>query len=388
MPLKIGSLDKAIERMMELVAAEDRGQWLDRARRLLRDVDAKELRIKLQDRRICVPWLVATPVNTMDGVFAAPDCPRNFSVVAADGSSIRADRHSPAKYYVINTGHAILTYGDQPYADLDSSAQLSFQHEDLYLDPVTGSFPIEGARLGVKMGVAELRALWEASEEVEIPVLALRDGSLILWALQNEDAQVQRHFLGTFLGCLEGFRAAGIPVVSYISYPGARDVVNSLRVWLCHGQPMDCPRCSSPEVMDFCRALVGILDRQLFGFLERGGRSDIFESSSAILDRYGVHRIQFFYLEVGGEVVRLEAPQWVMGDPEMVDLAQALVYDQCRRSGIYPPYPPALQEAHEQAVISTADRRLVEGLLERALARKGIVYTRSAKDRSKRRRAV
>jgi len=159
-------------------------------------------------------------------------------------------------------------------------------------------------------------------------------------------------------------------------------------VWLCHGQAIDCPRCSSPEVMDFCRALVGILDRQLFGFLERGGRSDIFESSSAILDRYGVHRIQFFYLEVGGEVVRLEAPQWVMGDPEMVDLAQALVYDQCRRSGIYPPYPPALQEAHEQAVISTADRRLVEGLLERALARKGIVYTRSAKDRSKRRRAV
>lgn len=388
MPLKLGLLDNAIERMMEVVAAEDRSQWLERARELLRDVDPDELRVKLQDRRIRAPWLVAIPVNTMDGVFATPDCPRNFGVVGADGSSIPPDRHSSVRYYVINAGHAILTYGDQPLANLDSSAHLYFRDEDLYLDPLTGSFPIEGARLSVKMGVAELKVLRKASKEVEVPVVALRDGSLILWALQNEDAQVQKHFLGEFLGCLAGLRTAGIPVVSYISYPGARDVVNSLRVWLCRGQPIDCLNCSSPEVMDFCRALVGILDRQLFGFLGAGERSDIFESTSAIMDQYAVHRIQFFYLEVGGEVVRIEAPQWVMGNSEMVDLAQALVYDQCRRSGIHPPYPPALQEAHEQAVISTADRGLVEGLVERALARKGIIYTRSAKDRSKRRRAV
>jgi hypothetical protein len=47
-----------------------------------------------------------------------------------------------------------------------------------------------------------------------------------------------------------------------------------------------------------------------------------------------------------------------------------------------------LQEAHEQAVIATAERRLVEELVERALAEQGIVYARSAKDRSKRRRGV
>ncbi len=388
MPLKLDSLDRSIEQMMELVAAENRSRWVDQARQLLHDVDPEQLRIKLQDRQIRVPWLVAVPVNAIDCVFATADCPRNFSVVAADGSSIAPDRHSLAQYYVINTGHSILTYGDRPRAELDSSAQLYFQEEDLFLDPLTGGFPIEGARLSVKMGVAELKALWEASREAEVPVVALRDGSLILWALQNEDAQVQRHFLGEFLECLDRFRAADIPVASYISYPGARDVVNSLRVWLCQDQPIECLKCSSPELMDFCRVLVGILDRHLFGMLRAGERSDIFESSSAILDQYGIHRIQFFYLEVGGEVVRIEAPQWVMRNAKMLDLVQALVYDQCRRSGVYPPYPPALQEAPEQAVISTADRRLVEGLVERALARKGIIYTRSAKDRSKRRRAV
>ena len=130
-------------------------------------------------------------------------------------------------------------------------------------------------------------------------------------------------------------------------------------------------------------------DRQLFeGLLEAGWRSDVFESTSAILDYYGSHRIQFFYLNVGGEVVRIEAPQWVMRNARMLDLVHALVYDQCQRSPDYPPYPPALQEAHEQAVITTAEKRVVEELVERALAERGIVYARSAKDRSKRRRAV
>jgi hypothetical protein len=72
----------------------------------------------------------------------------------------------------------------------------------------------------------------------------------------------------------------------------------------------------------------------------------------------------------------------------MLDLVHALVYDQCQRSPDYPPYPPALQEAHERAVITTAEGRLVEELVERALAERGIVYARSAKDRSKRRRGV
>ena len=112
------------------------------------------------------------------------------------------------------------------------------------------------------------------------------------------------------------------------------------------------------------------------------------------MDEYESHRIQFFYLNVGGEavstseVVRVEAPQWVMRDEGILDLVHALVYDQCQRSPDYPPYPPALQEAHEQAVITTAERRLVEELVERALAQRGITYTRSAKDRSKRRRGV
>jgi len=208
--------------------------------------------------------------------------------------------------------------------------------------------------------------------------------------LQSEEDEVKREFLGQFLKCLDGFRVASVPVVGYISYTGRHDVANVLRVSLCGDDPSDCERCSlAGEQQVLCRFLGTALDRQLFeGLLQEGSCSDVFESTSTILEHYDGHRIQFLYVNVGGEVVRIEAPQWVMRDGRMLDLVRALVCDQCRRSPDYPPYPPALQEAHEQAVITAAERRLVEELVERALAERGIVYARSAKDRSKRTRGV
>ena len=240
------------------------------------------------------------------------------------------------------------------------------------------------------MWVAELQALLAASRSATRPTVALLDGSLILWTLQNEDEEVQANFLEEFKACLQEFWASHIPVVGYVSYTGSHDVANTLRVWLCQDDPSDCDACSLAEKdRTLCAFLSTTLDRQLFdGLLQDGERSDIFESKSAILDRYGDHRIQFLYMNVGGEIARVEAPQWVMRDAEMLELVQAVIYDQCQRSGGYPPYPPALQEAHEQAVIGTAERRLVEELVEQALAERGIVYTRSAKAYSKRRRGV
>jgi hypothetical protein len=316
--------------------------------------------------------------------------PTDFSVVASDGSSIPPDRHSPLRYYVINTSHAVLTYGSHPDADLVSEGQLCFEDDDLYVSPERKRIPVEGTRLGVKMQVAELQAALKATETATDPMVVLRDGTLILWQLQNEEQEIREEFLGQFLRCLDGFRAAGVPVVGYISYTGSHDVANVLRVSVCRDDPSDCEHCSlAGEQQALCRFLGTVWDRELLeGLLQEGWRSDVFESTSAILDHYGSHRIQFFYLNVGGEVVRIEAPQWVMRDGRMLDLAHALVYDQCQRSPDYPPYPPALQEAHEQAVITAAEGRLVEELVERALAERGIVYARSAKDRSKRRRGV
>jgi hypothetical protein len=390
LPLKLGPINEQVEDMARSVTAEERREQLDKARKLLRAADAAELKAKIRNRRNPFPWLVAVPTETLSAAFPCPAPPDDFSVVAADGSSIPPDRHSPVRFYVINTGHAVLTYGRHPHADLDSAGQLYFEEKDLYISPGRKNIPVEGTRLGMTMGVAELQALLAASRSAIQPAVALRDGSLILWGLQNEDEEVQRRFLGEFEACLEEFRALHIPVIGYISYTGSHDLANTLRVWLCQDDPSDCDACSlSEEDRALCSFLSTTLDRRLFdGLLQDGERSDVFESKSAILERYGDHRIQFFYMNVGSEIARVEAPQWVMQNAGMLERVQAVIYDQCQRSGGYPPYPPALQEAHEQAVIGTAERRLVEELVEQALAERGVVYARSAKAYSKRRRGV
>ncbi len=390
MPLKLGPISQQVDRMAASFVADEHRALLREARQLLHAVDAEELRAKVRDRREKYPWLVAIPVHTLSQTFSPPLPPADFSVVGSDGSSIHPDRHSPLRYYVINTSHAVLTYGRHPNADLDSEGQLYFEDDDLYVLSGQKSIPIEGERLGVKMQIAELQAALKAAQSATDPMVALRDGTLILWQLQNEEREVREEFLGQFLRCLDGFRAASVPVIGYISYPGSHDVANALRVSLCRDDPSDCEHCSlSEEQQVLCDFLSRAWDRQLFEeLLEEGRRSDVFESTSDILKKYESHHIQFLYLNVGGEVVRIEAPQWVMRDGGMLDLVHALVCDQCQRSPDYPPYPPALQEAHEQAVITTAEGRLVEELVERSLAERGIVYARSAKDRSKRRRAV
>jgi hypothetical protein len=390
LPLELGPISQQVDRMAASFVADERRGLLEEARKLLRSVDARELRAKVRDRRERYPWLVAIPVHTLSQTFSPSLPPTDFSVIASDGSSIPPDRHSSLRYYVINTGHAVLTYGSHPNADLDSEGQLYFEDDDLYLSPGQKNIPIEGARLGVKMQIAELQAALRAIPLATDPMVVLSDGSLILWQLQNEVDEVKREFLGQFQKCLDRFRAAGVPVVGYVSFTGSHDVANALRVSLCRDDPSDCEHCSlAAEQRALCNFLSMALDRQLFeGLLEEGWRSDVFESTSEILKQYESHCIQFFYLNVGGEVVRVEAPQWVMRDERMLDLVHALICDQCQRSPDVPPFPPALQEAHEQAVITTAERRLVEELVERALAECGIVYARSAKDRSKRRRGV
>ncbi|MBN1642495.1 MAG: DNA double-strand break repair nuclease NurA [Anaerolineae bacterium] len=394
MPLDIDALYPQINAMVDALPEAESNHQLAEARRYLRRADPSLLRRKLAQREqgTKIPWLVAEPVDTLARSYPAPPAPPAFTVVAADGSSIPPDRHSPVRFYVLNIGQVALTYGPVPAARIEGEPRVCHSEQELYYDPQGKRIPIEGARLGIQMSVEELVGLLDAAVEAEPPVLALRDGSLILWQLQSrdEDQDFCRTYLDRFVAALEAFRQRAIPVASYISYPGSRDVANSLRLMLCDN-PAGCSHCAQDtDERALCRFVGTLLDQHLFqGLLEEGARSDLYLSQSAILTQYGAqHRVLFFYLNVGGEIARIEAPAWVMEDAAMRDLVHALVYDQCRRSAQYPPYPPALIEAHERAVISTADRQVVEELTARALASKGYLYIRSAKDRSKRSRGV
>ena len=391
MPLDLTVIQPQIAQMIAQAHTQALADHLKAACALLRTADTAHLREVLRERRDRIPWLVATPTEEISTAHPAPPLPSpDFSVVASDGSTIPPDRHSPLRFFLLNVGLARLTYGQRPDAHLWARSMFCAGEEDLYIATEGRRIPVEGACLGLRMALEELRALWEAAQDAPAdgPVLALRDGSLIFWALQNEEEAVVRHFLPQFLDCLKRFQRAGIPVASYISYPGAQDVANSLRLLVCGEDPAHCGQCAgaSDEARALCRALADFRDQALFlRHLQPGQRSAVFESSSAILDRYGEQRVQFFYLHGGEEIARVEAPQWVMRDKTMRDFLHAAVADQCRRGR---GYPPALMEAHEQAVITAGERLLVEQMVEEALAARGIVYIRSAKDRSKRERGV
>lgn len=401
MALYIENLVNQVRELAQTAAERAAAGHMEEARGLLHALTREELNAKLAEvvdvRGKRTPWLVARPAEEPPGAtYPPPDAPTSYTVLAADGSHIAPDRHSPVHYIVLNTGLARLSYGRAPAAHLTNRSHFWFRDDELHLTLGNGArYPIEGTLLGIQMALAELEYLAEGARQADPPAVALRDGALIFWPLQNEDKALQEELMRRVRRALRAFHDAGIPVASYISYPGYRELVNSLRVFLCGHctRASECGSCTvcAPEDAVLCKWLEPVRDQWLVGgLLEPGQRSAIFESTSALQDRYrdpdGVdHRVQFFYVHTGSEIARVEAPAWVMQDPAYRDLVHAVVVDQCRRGE---GYPPALQEAHEQAVISTGDRQLVQQMLERELARLGIPYIRSAKDWSKRVRRV
>jgi hypothetical protein len=409
-PLKLSPISQQLDSMAQNLAdqAPARGQYLKQAQELLHTVDADELREKLEQQRrrqVRLPWLVATPHDSLSGTHDAPLPPADFCVVGTDASSIAPDRHGAARYYVLNIGYAILCYGNKPHAILDSESRLCFSDEDLYIFPEKRDVPLEGGLLGAKMeveslsilprildGRAALRPTDGAATEGHLhpdglTTAVIRDGPLTLWTLQSEDKKAQEALLHDWRQAMDSLREARVPVAGYISFSDGRDVANSLRIHLCEGQLNECAHCVSDR-RNLCLELAQIHDRDLFSLLGTHQRSELFASSSQILEQYGEHRIDFFYLNVGGEIARIEVPQWVRTNPEWLHLVHSAIVDQCKRSPGLPPYPPALQEAHEQAVITVTDRSVVEDMMERVMGQHGQKWIRSAKDDSKRRRGV
>jgi hypothetical protein len=341
-------------------------------------------------------WLVADLVEGLDRRYQAPPTPAEFTVMATDGSHIDVDRHRSTRCYLINIGSAVIHYGSKPDATLASSPHLYSSDEDLIITPPGGGReqPIEGTVLGIKRAVEECRHLVDLAGALPkgSTSLALLDGTLILWGLEAYPEFITEALLSNgLLRCLDEMKKLNrdrqLALASYISFPRSTDVVNVLRVAICPHEPPDCDRCCPPGKARDCEAVAGVRDRELFmNLLESGERSALFISPSRIVkERYGEHRVYFFYLKVEDEIARIEIPQWVAESESLLNLTHSLVSDQCRRGH---GYPVALSEAHEQAVVTGADRENFWELVESSLVAEHIPSSGSAKSLSKRTRWV
>jgi len=378
--------------------AEERQGRLQRALETIHQQSADFDSLQKKIASSSTTWLVAGLVGRLDQCHKVPPTPAGFTVLATDGSHIDVDRHQPTRCYLINIGAVALHYSDSPSATLDSFPRLYSEDEDLFIAP-TGAKkgreqPIEGTLLGIKRGVEECRQLAKLASDMPpgSSSVALLDGSLILWGLEAYPEFVTQALLNRgFLSHVDEMRKANadkrLALASYISFTHSNDVTNALRVALCPHNPLDTDRhCQDCETGD-CDKVAGVRDRELFlNLLGEGERSSLFTSQSSIVKkRYGEHQVYFFYLRVDDEVARVEIPQWVATDDNLLNLVHALIWDQCQRGQ---GYPVALSEAHEQAVVTSADRENFWQMVSSSLVEEHLPYLSSAKSRSKRTRWV
>ncbi len=376
---------------------KERQQRLNSALAVLQEkaTDFDKLKRKIAASR--TTWMLAGLVDGLDERHPPSPLPAEFTVMATDGSHIDVDRHQSARCYLINIGRVILRYGANPGAVLDSLPRLYANNEDLVMVPAKNKGreqPVEGALLGIKRSVDELQRLAEMATELPpgSSALALLDGTLILWGLEAYPEFVSEALLAKgFLNSLNQLKKLNadrrLVPASYISFPRSTDVANTLRVAVCPHDPLDtdrfCPECQTRE----CDAVAGIPDRELFSSrLNQGERSAVFASQSSVVKKhYGEHGIHFFYLKLDDEIARVEVPQWVASDDNRLNLAHTLMLDQCRRGQ---GYPVALSEAHEQAVVTVADRENFWQLVASSLVEEHLPTLTSAKSQSKRTRWI
>jgi hypothetical protein len=356
------------------------------------DLDALKKKIKAGK----TTWLVAEIVEGLNKRYPLPPAPPDFTVIATDGSHIDVDRHHSTRCYLINIGSVVITYGSQPDALLSSAPRLYSDDTDLAITPPGGGReqPVEGNILGAKRSIEECRTLADLAAEKppQSMTLALLDGTLILWGLEAypdfvTDALLSNGMLKHLDAMKKLNKDRRLALASYISFPRSTDVVNVLRVVVCPNDIPDCDRQCPPEKGRDCDGLAGVRDRDLFiNLLENGERSALFISPSKVVkEHYGDHRVYFFYLRVGDEIARIEIPQWVAADKALLELTHSLVFDQSQRGH---GYPVVLSEAHEQAVVTGADRENFWELVESTLIAEHLRGSSSGKSLSKRTRWV
>ena len=332
-----------------------------------------------------------------------PAVPRDWAALSVDGSHIDVDRHLPLRCHLINLGGCALIYGQDSGCQMFSEPSLAVADQDLYLrrpDDPSDEALISGPLLGALRTVREVERLADAVADLpkDRPALALLDGTLAFWDLQR--GNYPRFVADTLIGqqlrtALARLREAStdrrpVAVAAYTSRPRTTEVAGAVRLMLCNQDDTECNRCCNARHSDRprCDAAAGFDDRELFEvLLEPGHRSPLYQPSRlaarfALGLTVGEDWNSFFYLHGGGEIARVEVPDWLADDPELLALAHAMLVKQCQL-GLG--YPVAISEAHEQAVITGHDRAEFRRMTLLLLEQRGLPTPESAKSFSKRR---
>jgi hypothetical protein len=352
-------------------------QRLELAERLVaqvrqRQVELVQLRQTWGDR---LGFTAAEPLEPLDTREFIDVAAKIHTVVATDGSQIAPSHHEIAYCYLINIGRVALHYGQNRHPLLDSLPEVFYRPEDLYISRQWGIRTEEWMgycrTVSETIALADLALAQQSSLPPSPPLLALVDGSLIHWFLESLPEAARDRLLPSILQAWERLRQAQVPLVGYLSAARSGEALNFLRLHTCPYSVPDCQtHCPGQTEQAPCQVLSPLRDTALWALLlEPGQRSCLWRSSARILESYGTHRIYFCYVNVGSEIARIEFPQWVAEDADLLNTALCLILSQVQKGY---GYPVALAEAHNQAVVRGGDRARFFALLEREMIRAGL----------------
>lgn len=357
----------------EAAAAQRR---VEIARNLMQQASGQQgsLVSQLNEYRDRLLFAAAEPIEPLNTKVALQSAPAAHTVISSDGSQISPSHHEIAYCYLLNISRVIIHYGQSRYPLLDSLPEVIYRPEDLYASRKWGIRTEEW--MGYKRTAAEAVMLGElATTTTEnnsvAPALAMTDGSLIYWFLEQMPAAARDEILLPVLDSWEQLRKAKVPVMGYISASRSGEALNFLRLQACPYDAPDClSHCEDNRAQTPCQTFSPLRDVTLWSTsLSPGERGPLWKSSADILSCYGDQAVYFCYVHVGAEVARVEFPQWVVEDSELLESALSLMLAQVQKGF---GYPVVLAEAHNQAVVRGGDRTRFFTLLEQQMIRAGL----------------
>ncbi len=325
---------------------------------------------QLHEHRDRLLFAAAEPIEPLSTRVALDTAPAAHTVISSDGSQISPSHHEIAYCYLLNISRVIIHYGQSRYPLLDSLPEVIYRPEDLYASRKWGIRTEEW--MGYKRTAAEAVMLGDLAEPIaQVPTVAMTDGSLIYWFLEQIPAKARDEILLPVLESWDRLRKARVPVMGYISASRSGEALNFLRLQACPYESPDClTHCEDHRAQTPCQSFSPLRDVTLWSMsLSPGERGPLWKSSADILSCYGDHAVYFCYVHVGAEVARIEFPQWVVEDSELLNSALSLMLAQVQKGF---GYPVALAEAHNQAVVRGGDRTRFFTLLEQQMIRAGL----------------
>lgn len=287
-----------------------------------------------------------------------------YTVISVDGSQIYPDRHYGISCFLLNLGLVQINY-------LDPVSQVNFSSVPYLYKEIQNTEHLSQEIINCKRNELEIQKCLELSinaKNYSKNIIALLDGTLIFSHLDSKDIKIRDYFLSRYIKVLDEFYQKRIPVFGFISFTKSKDIVNIIKngilLSIIPDLSYDYLHSSLDNNLTEKNLLDNVVDSDLMDhILKPFCRSNIFLSNTKILNYYPDHlKINFCYINIESEIIRVEFPSWLSQDLEYLDSLLKLIIDQCKKGQ---GYPVALSEAHEQAVVKSIDREFFFQMIQK-----------------------